>query len=298
MKFLKKYWFKIVGLVLIVLLIVFFIFNNAFKIDFLSQESDKINIISVYHIETFEGGGKSRLSYLKEVAKEIEKENKNVLFIFKQINPENLQTELETNQPDIISFGYGVGKIVLPYLNKLEYGFNLREELLDSGCFNNSLYAVAYISSGYCTFNQTDKNDCFIYGVNNYINPKLACNKETDQKLTQYEAYKQFVYNKDTTLFGTARDLFRIDNLNKTNRISSSFSPCDTYTDLIQYLGIVNKNDITLKFLQLSLSNEYQNKLKDYYLFNVTYDRLYYSGIYSDMEMAIKKCKIGNVFNG
>ena len=106
------------------------------------------------------------------------------------------------------------------------------------------------------------------------------------------------VYDKKVQLLGTGRDLFRINNLNSIGRTNAMITPIDTYTDLIQYLGIVNSNKITQKFISLALSDTYQNTLVDYSLFSSKYNKIYNSGIYNDMEDAIFSCSIPRVFNG
>ena len=73
-------------------------------------------------------------------------------------------------------------------------------------------------------------------------------------------------------------------------------TPIDSFTYLIQYLGITNLNSTTKKIVELALSETYQNKLVDYSLFSSKYNKLYYSGIYNDMEDAISMCRIPNVF--
>ena len=296
MKWIKKYKFKIVSVVLICFLSVFFIFNNKNNISILSKENEQTKIYTVYHVETFEGGSKSRINYLKNIARAIEKQNPNILFMIKQIAPEKLKTELSETNFDIISFGYGVGEVVLPFLVNLDKTYNLRDEVLNSGMFNNKLYALPYILSGYCKIIQDEENQNFYCGTNNYINSQNICPNPI-KKQSQYEAYKDFVYNKNSNLVGTARDLFRVDNLNKTGRTNATFSFIETYTDLVQYLGVTKTDEITLKFLQMSVDSKFQNQLSDYGLFSVTDNNLYFDGIYNSMENAIKNCIIGNVFN-
>ena len=112
----------------------------------------------------------------------------------------------------------------------------------------------------------------------------------------QYDAYKDFVYNKNVKLLGTTRDLFRVLNLNSLGRTSAEISPIDSYTDLIQYLGVISINDHTLKFIDSCLSFDNQSKLVEYALFSSLSHKLYYNGIYSDMEDAIYRAQIPNVF--
>ncbi len=256
-------------------------------------------IYTVWHCETFEGGGKSRLTYLKNIAREIEKENAGVLIMIKTINPEVLESELINTTPDIISFGYGVGNTVLPKLSALEQTYNVRDELIVSSSFNSKIYALPYMVSGYAMITHNAQSTNFHCGQNNYINPSNiynTLNLKPVETESQYEAYKDFVYDKKVSLLGSGRDVYRVSNLNNIGRTSAMILPIDSYTDLIQYLGLIKSDNITNKFLSLCLSDEHQNKLTEYSLFSSKYQKLYHTGLYCEMEDAIAKCSVPKVF--
>ena len=302
LSFFKKHWFKILSVILICAIsfyVLTFGIKKARNYEVLKGDDKQQTIYTVWHVETFEGGGKPRIDYLKTIARDMEKQDNQVLFMIKQIQPEKLSAELEVSQPDIISFGFGVGELVLPYLIAQENTFNVRDELIESGSFNKQFYAVPYIVSGYAMFNHSMDATEFHVGTNDYIkseNIYSSLNLQPKENETQYEAYKDFVYNKTVSLLGTGRDLFRINNLNNIGRTNAIINPIDTYTDLIQYLGIINSNKTTQKFLSLAISDNYQNTLSDYSLFSSKYNKIYHDGIYNDMEDAIMSCHIPNVF--
>lgn len=302
--FFKKHWFKLLSVVLISTIsfyVLVFGIKKARNYEVLKGEPKSQTIYSILHVETFEGGGKARIDYLKTIARDMEKQDNQVLFMTKSISPEKLKSELEVSKPDIISFGFGVGELVLPYLTPQENTFNVRDELIESGSFNKKFYAVPYIVSGYAMFNHSIDTTEFHVGTNNYTKPQniySSLNLTPKENESQYEAYKDFVYDKNVQLLGTGRDLFRINNLNSIGRTNAIINPVDTYTDLIQYLGIINSNEITQKFMSLALSETYQNTLIDYSLFSSKYNKIYASGIYNDMEDAIMSCAIPNCFNG
>ena len=274
--------------------------RKATNYEILKGDNKQQTIYTIWHIETFEGGGKARIDYLKTIARNMEKENNQVLFMIKSVAPEKLKnSELEVSLPDIISFGFGVGELILPNLSPQDNTFNVRDELISSGSFNKNFYAVPYMVSGYAIFNHSMEASEFHVGTNNYTAPEniyKSLNLQPAETETQYEAYKDFVYNKKVSLLGTGRDLFRISNLNSIGRTNAIITPIDTYTDLIQYLGIINSNETTQKFLSLAMSETYQNTLVDYSLFSPLYNKIYYSGIYNDMEDAIMNCHIPNTF--
>ena len=303
LQFFKKHWFKVLSVVLIgaiSIYVLMFGMKRARNYEILKGDEKQQTIYTIWHVETFEGGGKARIDYLKTIARDMEKQDNQVLFMVKAVAPDKLSSELEVSQPDIISFGFGVGEIVLPHLIAQENTFDVRDELLESGSFNKKFYAVPYIVSGYAMFNHSMTECEFHVGTNNYISPQniySSLNLQPKENESQYEAYKDFVYNKNVQLLGTARDLFRINNLNNIGRANAIINPINTYTDLIQYLGIINYNQTTQKFISLALSESYQNSLIDYSLFSSKYNKIYSSGIYNDMEDAIMSCAIPNCFN-
>ena len=154
--------------------------------------------------------------------------------------------------------------------------------------------AIPYISSGYAKFSHGGEISEWIYGKTEFTSPNLAGNEK--ECFGQYEAYKEFIYNKKTALIGTARDVFRVFNLNNVGRLTASITPIADYTDLIQYCGITKKDDYTILFLEKLLCAETQVKLTDYSLFSVKHNKIYSSGIYSDMEDAILSATTPNVF--
>ena len=297
MKFIKKSWKFVLSLILIIFLglyVFVFAFKSVLNFNIYTKPSIETKIYSVWHIETFEGGGKSRLTYLKNLAAKIEKENKGVLFNISQIQPQKLESLLQINKPNIISFGFGVGKILLPYLTVQDNTYNVRDNLIDSGNFANKLYAIPYIIGGYAHFSHNQANRQTIYGNNDFTHPQNTENCIVYP--SQYEAYKEFVNNKKINLIGTSRDLFRVNNLNDIGRLSATITPIEDYTDLVQYVASTKNDDITKLFISSLLTAEYQAKLTDYHLFSTLNTKIYSTGIYNDMENAILKSSSPNAF--
>lgn len=274
-------------------------FKKAKQFVLYNKATANTKIYSVWQVETFEGGSTPRINYLKKIAREIEKQNPAVLFNIQQIDAEKLQDNLEVDLPDIISFGSGVGNLLLDKLQIFNSDFGVRKGLIDSGKFNGKIYALAYIVSGYAIFSHGENEESIEYGTTGFVTPQNAL---VSSKLpvknfgTPFETYKNFVYYRNHALLGSARDVFRIDNLNKIGRTNASITPVDSYTDLIQYIGRTKTDKIIDQFCAKILSKTEQNKLADYHLFSALNTKLYTDGIYSDMEDAIFNCKIPNVF--
>jgi hypothetical protein len=104
------------------------------------------------------------------------------------------------------------------------------------------------------------------------------------------------VYNKSVSLIGTGRDVYRVNNLNLTGRLNAIITPISNYTDLIQYIGSSQNDEITKLFISSLLSPEYQAKLTEYSLFSALNTKIYTQGIYNDMENAIFKAIVPSVF--
>lgn len=302
MKWLKKYWFKLLNIIIIIVLAIYVssvAIKRAKDYEIYKEPEIETKIYTVWHIETFEGGGVPRINYLKKIARSIEKENDGILFMIKEIDADNLADELESSIPDIISFGFGMGSIVLPHLIDFENSYDIRDELLISGGFNNKFYALPYIASGYAVITHGVLNDNFHCGTTGYTKPEnlfSTLNINISVIETQYEAYKSFVYDENTCLLGTGRDVYRVNNLNKIGRANASITPIDSYTDLIQYIGVSKSDKYIDNFVSELISNENQMELNKYSLYSVKYNKIYSDGIYSDMENAIFNCTIPNVF--
>lgn len=298
MKWIKNHLKVIISVILIALLGIYvcsFGLKKALDNEIFTKPTVETKIYTVWHIETFEGGGKSRIIYLKNIAKEIEKKHPGILFNIKQIEPEKVENELTLSMPDIVSFGFGLGKTLLPYLDVQENTYSVRDSLINSGSFSNKLYAIPYIVSGYAFVSHNSENTTSIYGENAYTDASVFNNSATKFP-SQYEAYKHFVNNKKINLIGTARDVFRVDNLNKIGRTNATITPLGGHTDLIQYAGATIIDEMTNLFISNLLSVENQAKLIEYSLFSSLHTKLYSSGIYSDMENSLFESKVKNVF--
>lgn len=302
MKIIKKYWFKFICFVLILFILIYvpcFAIKSARDYEIYKEPQLSTRIYSIYHIETFEGGGKSRANFLNQIARKLETDHPGNLFIVKTIKANEIDSYLTSDKPDLISFGYGVGKAVLPHLVTHSETYSIRENLLYSAIFDNKIYAYPFIASGYATFSHGSTVDTCYVGDSEYIHPEIIYSKQNStyqKEESSYEAYKKFIYDKKSALLGTARDVFRVENLNNIGRLNASITPIDSYTDLIQYIGSTNNDELCKKFISLCLSSEYQKKLAEYSLFSVLEHKIYSSGIYNDMENAIQKCEVARVF--
>lgn len=307
-------WTNILAILLLSIFIPAFCFPRISKNLMLAYktESGSLNVYTVWHIETFEGGGRSRLTYLQNMALQFEKMNAGKLFMIKSVEPDQLTQALKDEVPHIFSFGWGVGDEILPYLKSLNKEYNVRDDILKSAVFNGKLVCVPYILNGYCYFTKEgktadqllgEKQPLYVQNVG-YTSALTAYkNKTTDvnngENLTSYEAYVKFISGNAKILLGTGRDLFRTQNLISQGRLECTNEYVEGYSDLIQYIGISSYDKYVNSFIELLLTDAAQQKFSDYSLFSTKNLTLYSTGAFAEMEKVLqKKLNVPNVFRG
>jgi hypothetical protein len=294
---------KIINIFLLVFCVAFglmYCLNSFNNTPIINGNNDKIQIYEWWHIESFEGGGANRQNYLNQLALSYEKENPTKLFMVKLIKADELADVLTQNIPDMFSFSEQVANIVLPYLTAFENEYNVKDNFIESATFNEKLMAIPFIASGYCYFSKKNTANLDLYTANNNLHsasPITSCEINKGQTLTSYECYTKFVNSNNIKLLGTARDLFRIKNLENLGRFTVSYEPVSTFTDLIQYIGITSSNKTLLQFVDYVMNDSNQAKLSNLSLFSTKYLKLYSDTTYSKMEECLSSCKVPNIFS-
>ena len=296
---------KIINISLIVFFIAFsllFCINKFANTPLISGNDNKLTVYEWWHIESFEGGGANRHNYLKQLALSYEKQNPTTLFMVNLVDADQLEDALSKHSPHLISFSEQVATIVLPHLIEFDNEYNIRDNYLQSATYNGKLMALPFIASGYCYFTKTNStSDLKLYTANNNLHSAtpLISNQtiNSNQTLSSYECYTKFVNNQNIKLLGTARDLFRIKNLENLGRFSVNYEPVSSFTDLVQYIGATTSNKQISKFVNYIMSDENQYKLSALSLFSTKHLKLYSDPIYSSMEQALANCYVPNIFN-
>lgn len=295
-------WGKIFSVVCISF-VVLFSFSICYKrlreIPLISGEGNQIEVYEVWHIESFEGGGRSRFSYLKSIALDYEKLHPTKLFMIKQVSAEQLDSLLEQNVPSIFSFSEQVATKILPYLVEQNEEFDISANMLDSARFNGDLMALPYIASGYCYITKTDSTATTLYTGNNSAHSAVEhINQEVNlgEELSSYECYSKFVNSSNIQLLGTFRDVYRVKNLQNLGRFQATFSPLEQFSDLIQYVGVSSADATVKDFVQFMLQDKYQYGLRDLSLFSTKQLNLYAEPTYLAMEKSIYTAHIPNIF--
>ena len=291
--------------------------------DFFNMDLDT-KVLSLVHIETFEGSMSSRGKYLEKLATLFNKKRKDVYITIKTLTIEELELNFEDGFCDIVSFGYGVGDFLKDNLIKLK-NIDMHKSFLESGKSDGEILAYPYSFGGYATITRQSainkdsvslseigkvtikdksKNEySFGFAKNGLVNIAgvLKQNNITTKKelfyendLSTYNMYEKFLANKFATLIGTTRDVVRC----KDREVKGSLSPCvynylGGFTDLVQYLGITSKNYgnqiIAQEFLEFALSEDLQRALNKVGLFSPVFDDIYEEGYLKEFENVLSK---------
>lgn len=118
------------------------------------RESTYTGVITIWQVDTFEGGTGSRTAWLNKLMSSLESQYNGVYFVVRSMTPERAKTLLasgnESIMPDMISFGRGLIENPEELLMEIpeEYFTGLMPELIGA-CSN---YAVPWAFGGYAVF--------------------------------------------------------------------------------------------------------------------------------------------------
>ena len=250
------------------------------------------NFLMIWHIDSFEGGSGNRASFLEKVAVQFHKINSNVYVFVQNLSEEEAINAIKSgDRPNVISFSHHISNEFADLLLPLDVKNNVRQELLECAQKNGQTYAMAWNMAGYClignsqadervlttldvdsvySYNGAEYN--FVAGYKNSYG-QVALSKNTSSKCdlnrcednmlqkSTYEAYTDFVANKASVLLGTTRDVHRVQNrINLGSMQECAFVPLGKYTDLVQYVGVLNSENKELSetFIEYLVSDGIQ----------------------------------------
>lgn len=229
--------------------------------------SEYKGILTLWHIDTFEGGVGSRKQFLLSVSREFEKANEGVLVMAVDYTAENAEKAMESGKfPDLISYGAGVK------VNNLQPIETSRAESISGGGYNDETYALCWCRGGYCIIENPDYKDTknsenkLIVSQGEYTNPLVAyaISGRTAQNfeiLSPLNAYIKFTAGKAKYLLGTQRDVNRLI----LRGMDFTVRPLSEYNDLYQYVSVVSNDGVKAayaqKFAAFLTSDSVQRKL-------------------------------------
>ena len=222
---------------------------------------EEVKSISIWHIDGFEGGKGSRLSLLKKISSEFCKD-KSIIVTVKLHTIYSAESNFEKGiYPDLISYSNGLD---IPYSKLVE--------------INNECYLKCWAMGGYLYITRKGvREERIIVSQQKYTLPIVAMRLEgislpIKKILSSENAYYEFLADKECSLIGTQRDLFRLKNKN----IEVNYKPLEKFNDLKQYISILsddggNKNIALLrKFVDFLLEKVQAGYLKEIGLMNET----------------------------
>lgn len=235
-------------------------------------------ILTVWHIDGFEGGKGSRYTFLREVALEFSKQNKGVNILVSSYTQSGANELIKKGKtPDVISFG-GVG------LNLQNYAQELSVKGDDGGVVNGKRYAVSYLKGGYFVIKKGNGGIDIIISKGENLTPEIAC-LFSNARGNSYtlkpplDAYTLFLTRKNATLIGTQRDIERLLNRNE----EFTAEPIKGYSDIYQYASVTTQkmeNEYFARsFIDYLISQKVQEKVVKLKMLSVNK-----AGLYPDNE--------------
>lgn len=228
--FLKKYAPNLLCFFLAVIILLAAAFYPKKK----SEEISCKKVVRVWNVDTFEGGKGSRTSFLKSAARRAEKQQENVYYLVTSYSPEGARAAFSEGLfPDILSFGIGLD-VFLERSVSLPYSFC-------GGEVGGDCYAYPWCRGGYALFSldgnfEKEGKIAISSGGSNLALIAASESGLVGTELPSLTAYTKFLSGEYTYLLGTQRDYCRF----QSRGVEVSFRPLPAYSDLYQYLSVLN----------------------------------------------------------
>lgn len=273
--------------VTLVFAVLFTVFFGRYKIVESGVNTDRTEykgVLTLWQIDSFEGGSGSRKQFLLKAARGFERKNSGVLIMVINQTADGAKACFDKGEyPDLISFGCGV--------DVSKYTKITPTKKVLGGLIGNDCYATAWCKGGYVLiFNKdlVDENslngseiDELLVSQGEFIQPLAAlCFENITAKsietLKPFDAYVKFTSGKVKYFLGTQRDIVRLNN----RGMEYNALPLEKFCDLYQYISVTStdalKNYYANLFVEYLVSDEVQKHLNDISMFspfiNVDYD--------------------------
>lgn len=236
----------------------------------LKSPNEYKGIITLWHIDGFEGGKGSRKQFLLKVARDFERQNSGVLVMVINHTFTSVKENIDKGiYPDLISFSNGVE------IKELE-SLNLKRTI-KSTKIGEKNYATAWCRGGYVLIKNPNakeqENSPLIVSQNEFTQPLTAMLLEGIEfdKIEVYkpmDAYVKFTENKCAYFLGTQRDIVRLSN----RGMQVEISPLNAFNDLYQYVALTSKDIVkrvyAQRFIEYLTSDIVQNQLNKISMFS------------------------------
>ncbi len=282
---------RVLAGVLSVFCILFTIFVGAEKISAEKEfvkSSDYKGVLTLWHVETFEGGYGSRKQFLLDVASSFEKKHDGVLVMVQSYTTDGALKSLQDGIiPDMVSFGAGT---IFSGMKQLSCSASSV-----GGTVGDKQYAVPWCRGGYVLFEnpkfegkKNAKNSLIVSkALNNLPLVNLCLSQRNFEEVTvksPLEAYIDFVDGKHRFFLGTQRDVVRFSN----RGFSVLSYPITEFNDLYQYIALTSDDSVksvySEKFIDYLIGQEVQQKLYKICMFSHFYKNEYDIQTLNDMQ--------------
>lgn len=217
----KKFLPKIKIFTLITVCVAFFIAFFCLYSKKPSANSINENIaLTVWQIDSFEGGKGSRAEYLQNLGNNFGK-NENCYITVVSLSAESARLNLSNgNIPDIISYGAGM--------------FGVEGYINDFTVWCRGSYCLLTLDNSSDFSDTSGENTVVNKGKDNYSDvAALFCGLQNAKFESSTSAYVKLINGDCKYLLGTQRDIFRL----KTRGVTFSVKPVTTFNDLYQNIS-------------------------------------------------------------
>ena len=249
--------------------------NKILSDKVVANEKGYKGVISLWQIDSFEGGAGSRKQFLLEVCREFELKHEGVLIMVTNQSVESVEKNYQNGRTsDLVSFGLGVQIKNANSLEKVN-GFS-------GGKVGKKTYAVPWCRGGYAIISNPkvaneniQKEDVVVVSQADYTQPllALACEEITLNNfkvLPPMDAYMEFVSGKAQHLIGTQRDVVRLNR----RGMEVNIKPLTEFNDLYQYIAVTSKDGgkgyYAEEFIKFLTSTPVQKKLNKICMMSAT----------------------------
>ncbi len=263
---------RLISAVFLVFAISFTCFYGRYKIsakNSITRNDEYQGVLTLWQIDSFEGGIGSRKQFLLKIARKFEKKHKGVLIMVVDMTKEGAEENFKNGiYPDMISYGNGVE---IQNVSELKSTHGVR-----GGMIGEKQYATAWCRGGYVlissqenfSFGEDYDIDNLTVSKGKYTQPLTALfiNDIIAKKieiLSPMDAYVKFVSGKTKFLLGTQRDVNRL----QVRGMSVNCAPLDKFNDLYQYVSITAENQLkryySQEFINFLIEKDCQSALTE-----------------------------------
>lgn len=214
-------------------------------------------ILTLWHVDSFEGGKGSRKEFLNGVAIKFSKKNKNMILVTEYTVEGILENFKEGKFPDMVSFGPSI--IGREEIKKIPF-----KKSYEGEAEGKDVYAKVWCRGMYFSITREGVSEgTTVISKGKYNLTELACISEridlkTAEILSSLEAYTKFCSKNGYRLIGTQRDIHRLLSKN----VEFTAEPILEFSDLYQYISITTSDSEKFKicsaFIEYLLSDDIQ----------------------------------------